>query len=208
MFIELLFSSPRFFAAIALVVIFSICAHEYMHAFAALKNGDPTAADAGHLTFNPLKQMGVFSLIMLAILGIAWGQVPVNPARMRRRFDPVLVAAAGPLTNLLLAIFFTFVTYLCVKTGAGDNFSAAVLFYAARLNLVLMIFNLLPLPGLDGFAILAAIRPQLFRNGGTEVVRGAFFMLITLAFIFIDRLFTVAENISAFGLLLLQKIFG
>ena len=208
LFISYLWVNPRLFFAITLLVVFSVVCHEFMHAFTALKCGDSTAADAGHLTFNPLKQMGIFSLIMLAVMGIAWGQVPVNPVKMRRRFDPALVAAAGPLTNLVLAVFFTAVTYICIKTGVGDNFSAAVLFYAAKLNLVLMIFNLLPVPGLDGFAILAAIRPQLFRSGGTEVVRGAFFMLIALAFIFIDRLFTAAENIAAAALLLLQKIFG
>jgi Zn-dependent protease len=58
MFIKLLFSDPRLFLSLALVVIFSICVHEFMHAYIALKNGDPTAADAGHLTVNPFKQMG------------------------------------------------------------------------------------------------------------------------------------------------------
>jgi len=208
LFIFYLWEDPRLFFSIAILVIFSVVCHEFMHAFAALKCGDPTAADAGHLTFNPLKQMGWFSLAMLAVLGIAWGQIPVNPARMRHRFYPALVAAAGPLTNMVLAIFFTVVTYICIKAGAGDDFSAAVLFYAAQLNLVLMIFNLLPVPGLDGFTIVSSMFPRIFRDGGTEVVRGAFFMLIALVFIFIDRLFTVAQNIAAAGLLLLQTIFG
>ena len=78
--------------------------------------GDSTAADQGHLTLNPLKQMGMFSLIMLLVAGITWGQVPVNPNMMRRRYSHALVAAAGPLTNI--ALFFIF----CVLAFVAHNF--------------------------------------------------------------------------------------
>lgn len=207
LFISYLWENPRLFFSIAILVVISVVCHEFMHAWVALKCGDSTAADAGHLTFNPLKQMGWFSLIMLAVLGMAWGQIPVDPARMRRRFDPALVAAAGPLTNLVLALFFVILTYICVKAGIGDDFAKSIIFYAAKLNLVLMIFNLLPIPGLDGFAILATLQPKIFQSS-SEVMKGAFFMLIALVFIFIRYLFIVAENLAAAGLLLLQTFFG
>lgn len=82
LFITQLFEDPQRFFIWLLVVIFSICCHEFMHAWAALKQGDPTAADEGHLTLNPMKQMGPFSLVMLAVCGIAWGRVPVRPWQM------------------------------------------------------------------------------------------------------------------------------
>ena len=105
MFISTLFSDPRAFATITLIVIFSICLHEYMHAWVALKMGDPTAALHGHLTMNPFKQMGLMSLIMLALIGIAWGQVPVNPDNLPTRKKRIAVALAGVCANIFLAIY-------------------------------------------------------------------------------------------------------
>ena len=83
LFITRLFEEPYYTFIWLLVIVFSICCHEFAHAWTALHQGDPTAAEQGHLTLNPLKQMGVFSLIMLAIMGIAWGAVTVNPSRMK-----------------------------------------------------------------------------------------------------------------------------
>ena len=72
LFITNLWRDPYFFFGAAFLVVFSICCHEFMHAWVAMKEGDCTAADAGHLTLNPLKQMGWFSLLLFAFLGIAW----------------------------------------------------------------------------------------------------------------------------------------
>ena len=72
------FTDTRLFLLTTLVVVFSICLHEFVHAWTALQFGDTTAADRGHLTLNPLKQMGPMSIIMFLILGFAWGAVPVN----------------------------------------------------------------------------------------------------------------------------------
>ena len=85
MFIKTLFEDPRTFATILLMVVFSISLHEFCHAYAALKMGDSTAADRGHLTMNPFRQMGWISLLMLVFIGIAWGQVPVNPENLTTR---------------------------------------------------------------------------------------------------------------------------
>lgn len=106
LFITQLFEDPQRFFIWLLVVIFSICCHEFMHAWAALKQGDPTAADEGHLTLNPMKQMGPFSLVMLAVCGIAWGRVPVRPWQMRHRHSDALVSLAGPATNFGLFLIF------------------------------------------------------------------------------------------------------
>ena len=106
MFIKLLFSDPNTYLMWVTLVVFSICCHEYLHARVALWQGDSTAADQGHLTLNPMKQMGLFSIIMLLVIGISWGQVPVNPSRMKHKYSDALVSFAGPFMNLILFLIF------------------------------------------------------------------------------------------------------
>ena len=92
-FLFLAYKDTKMFLMISLVVVFSICLHEFFHAWTALQFGDTTAADRGHLTLNPLRQMGPMSIIMFLLLGFAWGAVPVNPAflRARNRHAPAIV---------------------------------------------------------------------------------------------------------------------
>ena len=104
MFITEIFENPIRTICWLAIIIFSVCFHELMHAVTAKWQGDTTAADAGHITLNPLKQMGVFSIIMLLVIGIAWGSVPVNPARMRHKYSDALVSFAGPFANLILCV--------------------------------------------------------------------------------------------------------
>ena len=106
LFITKLWTAPQEFFLIALIVVFSICLHEYCHARCALLMGDPTAADRGHLTLNPFRQMGLFSLVMFLVAGIAWGMVPVDPEKARSRYPwgPAAIALAGPAANFALAL--------------------------------------------------------------------------------------------------------
>ena len=204
MFLRLLWENPRIFASALFLVVFSVCCHEFMHAFVALKMGDDTAARCGHLTLNPLKQMGIFSLIMLLFIGIAWGQVPVNRANFRSRAGRVATYLAGPLTNLVLWLFLMI---LCLVTGMNSSnlFAVRMLAYGAMLNLVLFVFNLLPIPGLDGFNVLIEFFPGLFRRD-SEVVRGAYFLMIVLLFSCSDRLFTLAMKATLYTLELLHGV--
>ena len=202
MFIRYLFTDPRLFFTAILIVVLSVSCHEFMHAFVALKMGDDTAARRGHLTLNPLKQMGWLSIVMLLFLGIAWGQVPVNPANFRSRYGRVLTSLAGPLTNFALWVLFTVGAFVCFKAEIGE-FAVAMLTYGAVMNLVLFVFNLLPVPGLDGFSIVAEVFPELLRSE-SETVKGAFFVLVVLLFVFIDKLFELARVATGFLLLLLD----
>ena len=130
LFITRAFTDTKEFLMITLVVVFSICLHEFFHAWTAMKLGDMTAADRGHLTLNPLKQMGPFSIIMFLFLGFAWGAVPVDNSvlRARNRHAPAIVALAGPATNfgLFLIGFFFFgflysrISYLLGNEVAGQ----------------------------------------------------------------------------------------
>lgn len=190
MFIQTLFSNPRLFLSRLLIVVFSICIHEYIHALVAYKCGDSTAADHGHLTLNPFKQMGLISLLMLCFLGIAWGQIPVNRQNLRGRHAAALVAVSGPLSNLLLSLIFCFLAvagaFLEFPVFAGD-----MMIYGAVINMVLTLFNLLPVPGLDGWNILRTYwQKDLSRSG--EFIKGAFFILIMLLFTCFDYIYGAA----------------
>ena len=204
-FLAYLWEAPRLFWSLTVIVVFSICCHEYMHARVALFEGDSTAADRGHLTLNPLRQMGVWSLITFALLGIAWGQVPVNPGVMRRRHSHALVAFAGPATNLALAVGFTVLCFVCFKLQLGTEFTWEMLYYAGELNVVLFLLNLFPVPGFDGWYILENFFPRFVRQS-SEAVRGAFFVMIMLLFVFIDQLYAIGSFLVGNLLFLLQSL--
>ncbi len=190
-FISQAFNDPFFFSSWVAIIIFSICCHEYMHAFVALREGDPTARNTGHLTMNPLKQMGWTSLIMLVLVGICWGAVPVNPRNYRSKWSELKVGLVGPLTNFTLAIIATVVFVLLPHTwGSFCEF----FYYAALANLALGILNILPMPGLDGWCIIQTFKPNLFQIG-SEVLNGAMFLMVMLLFYCFRYLFWVASEL-------------
>jgi len=204
-FIENLWRNPAFFWSTAVIVIFSICCHEFAHARAALYFGDRTAADNGHLTLNPLRQMGMWSLIMFAMVGIAWGQVPVDHRQMRHRYGPAAVAFAGPLTNLLLAIVFCVLTALGLQYAGSNHFGVNMLFSGALINLLLFMLNMLPVPGFDGWVILVTFFPRiLFHN--SEIVKGSFLVILMLVFVFIEQLYIASAYLNSQLIKLLQTV--
>ena len=205
MFFRYLWLNPRFFVAAVFLVVFSVCCHEFMHAFTALRFGDDTAARRGHLTLSPFKQMGWLSIVMLLFVGIAWGQVPVNPMNFRSRAGRVMTSLAGPLTNLGLWVIFAVLAYVCFRIEGERRFSCDMLIYGSIMNFALFAFNLLPIPGLDGFNVLTEFFPNLLKRN-SEVVRGAFFVLIALLFAFADRLFDAAKIVTALLLFGLEKV--
>ncbi len=182
-FIELLFKDPRLFFLILLAVVPSICLHEYAHAYMALLNGDSTAARAGHLTLNPLKQMGVMSIVMFLLIGIAWGAVPVNPYAMNRR-GRVLTSLAGPLLNLTLFLFswvlFAVLIYLGNNRLADPNrILIEFVMILGAYNFVLFLLNMLPIPGLDGWNVLSEFKRV---NLSSEFVKGVTIFLMFAVF--------------------------
>ena len=162
MFIETLATNPILFLRIVLILIISISLHELAHGFAALTQGDDTPKKTGHMTFNPVVHMGWDAIIFLCIGGICWGQMPVNPAKFRSpKWGNILVSAAGPLLNLGLAVFFIILIRLSSSPPLDGILSYQFLYLGARLNFSLFIFNLLPIPPLDGFQIFSEIFPAL-----------------------------------------------
>lgn len=190
-FINNLFTHPVFFIYTVLIVSFSVCVHEYCHARAALALGDPTAARLGHLTLNPLKQMGWISIVMLLLLGICWGAVPVNPNLVspRRR---ALIALAGPFANFGLFLASLALYALCLKFQFGYPLQLFIL--AGLMNLVLFFINILPVPGFDGGAVLMSFFPAA-RWRDNEVIKGAMIGMVILLFTCIQYVFLAASRV-------------
>ncbi len=151
-----------------IVLILSIILHEVAHGYAADSLGDPTARLAGRLTLNPVPHIDLMGSIVLPALLVftqspilfGWAKpVPYNPYNLRnKRWGEALVAVAGSATNILLAIIFGFI----VRYGAGLGFDATALSLASTIafvNLFLGLFNLIPIPPLDGFTTLRALLP-------------------------------------------------
>ncbi len=181
-FIKQLAVDPQGFLMTLFVVVFSVCFHEYCHAQAALWMGDSTAADRGHLTLNPMRQMGIFSIFMLLLLGFAWGAVPVNPANFRnRRTGALLTALAGPAANLILFLTACILFAVFARAGVETESLYRMLSCLGVMNCILLLFNLLPIPGLDGWTVFLCLFPKI-RVPDTEAVKGivVFLMLAAL----------------------------
>ncbi len=149
-------------------VIFSITMHELAHGWAALWQGDDTPRRLNRLTANPLVHMGGMSLLVFLIIGIAWGVMPVDPSRFRwGRRGRVVVSAAGPAMNLLLAsVTLTLLAVWLALGPQGGNLSRNLvifLFTGGWLNILLAFFNLLPIPPLDGSSILSGLSIRAYR---------------------------------------------
>ncbi|MCX5691093.1 MAG: site-2 protease family protein [Planctomycetota bacterium] len=141
-------------------VIFSIVCHELAHGWAAIRVGDDTPIHTGHMTWNPVVHMGSTSLIMFGLFGFCWGAMPVSPHRFRGKYADAFVAFAGPLMNLaqFLVLVTVCVLWLVFATRVEQPLrenAIRFLFTGAMLNMVFFVFNLIPLPPLDGSAILA-----------------------------------------------------
>ncbi len=146
--------------------------HESAHAWTALKEGDPTAQSLGRISLNPLVHMDIVGTVVLPLLMIfsgsgflfGWAKpCPVDPRRFRHlKRGQIVVSGAGPLSNLLLAIVFTAVLFVVVRVVPGPLSPAVAqgLALAIGLNVVLAIFNLVPLPPLDGSHIVQWALPN------------------------------------------------
>jgi Zn-dependent protease len=162
LFITNLITDPVFFLRCVVILIFSITLHELAHGWAAVSQGDDTPKKSGHLTFNPLVHMGVESILLLCIAGIAWGQMPVNPSKFRSpKLGNILVSVAGPLLNLALGILFILLFKLSAVSPLTGILSVEFCYLAAHINLMLFLFNLLPIPPLDGFYVASEFFPEL-----------------------------------------------
>ncbi|MBR4666636.1 MAG: site-2 protease family protein [Lentisphaeria bacterium] len=204
MFIQTLFRSPVQFLTICVILVFSICLHEYCHAWMAYREGDGSASE--YMTLNPLRQMGFMSLLMMAIIGIAWGAVPVDVSRFRGRWSRLKVALAGPAANLFLFLLAALIFILVglVRPSGLNHISGPVMvivYLFGMYNFTLMVFNLLPVPGLDGWIAASELFPRL-KTISSEFAKGAMLFLILLAFFGVQYLFAASAWVMQMMVLL------
>ncbi len=153
-------ATQSFFFATVISVVISITLHELAHGWAAIRLGDNTPIRTGHMTGNPFIHMGPFSIVALLIAGIAWGQMPIDPTRMRGKYAEAWVAFAGPATNFMLSIAALTGLGLWLRFGGPidtpvEENLKMLLWVFGSINAVLGVFNLLPIPPLDGSHIVA-----------------------------------------------------
>jgi len=204
---------PALLVTWAFWIVFSVVMHELAHGYTAIRCGDRTPIELGHITWNPIVHMGTSGLIMMAIVGVTWGSMPVNPSRMRNWYDEILVTVAGPATNLGLSLACIIVLTGTVLTGGGQSAMAdrAIMFFGtgAMLNMVLAILNMLPLFPLDGGRILAACIPPLRSFYQTQIGMLSGFIGLMLIFFYGGALvFPAAEKAVAFLVGVLLGLFG
>lgn len=176
------------------IVVFSVILHELSHGIVAYWLGDRTAKDAGRLTFSPIKHidpyMSILVPVVLYILGApVFGgakPVPVNYRNLKwHEWGMALVAIAGPFTNFLLAlIFFLIGHFTGLAYGVGGELWQFIFTEFIYINLGFMIFNLIPIPPLDGSRVLYAIAPDGFRNILAGVERYGIIIVYLLIFFF------------------------
>jgi Zn-dependent protease len=169
--------------------LFAITCHEVSHGYVADRLGDSTARSQGRLTLNPLKHLDIFGTLMVFLVGIGWAKpVPVNFGNLRHpKRDMIWVAAAGPVTNFVLAALSAGILRLLVGLGPGiPPFIAEPLRLMAGIsvyiNLLLAIFNLIPLPPLDGGRVAVGLLPYRQSLAFSRVEPFGMIIIIILVF--------------------------
>lgn len=157
--ISSLFSQPYLFLVWTIAFLIALSVHEFSHALAGTLLGDTTAKRMGRLTLNPASHVDPMGLLAVLLIGFGWGKpVPYNPYNLHwPKWGPTAVAAAGPASNLLLAILSALLLMVFGAQLGPDNLLTVFLIISLELNIALTVFNLIPLPPLDGSKALLSI---------------------------------------------------
>lgn len=202
------------------VILVSMTLHEVMHGFVAYYLGDNTARDEGRLTLNPLKHIDPFLTILLPlILALTGGPifggakpVPFNPSQVRHgEWGVALVGVVGPLTNLFLA-FVAFgagvLTGVITDAGVLSSLGGQIVWLFISVNLGFFVFNMLPIPPLDGSRVLYAIAPDFLRNFLAMIERGGLILIFGLVLVASTVIGGIMTTVIGFALDIFSKIFG
>lgn len=194
-----------------IVLIISVILHEVSHGYMAEYLGDPTARLLGRLTLNPIPHIDLMGSIVLPLIFVLSGSpvvfgwakpVPFDPRNIRgsqfkERYGGALVAAAGPLVNIMLAIAFG----LVIRFAGLDPTMTQFFLIVVIINISLAVFNLIPIPPFDGHHILAALLPKSLRLKYLELSRYSFVLMFVVAFV-------LWQFVSPLVLIIVQGITG
>lgn len=161
MIISLLFSEPILFFIWLLAIVYGITIHEFSHILAARLQGDDTGERMGRLTLNPLAHLDAVGFFMLLFVGFGWGKsAPYNPYNLKfQKWGEAIVAMAGPFANFISIVVFGLLGRLLIPYLGPGNLLLQFLGFLLLINIVLLVFNLIPIPPLDGSKLLFAILP-------------------------------------------------
>jgi len=201
---------PRDLILLVPAILYAITIHEFAHAWVAYRLGDPTAKSEGRVTLNPVAHLDPIGTIALLLVGFGWGKpVPVNPYNLRHPLrDHVLISAAGPASNVVSAVVFGLLARAAgsaVMSGHGGAFAQnafGLLFVITVINLVLAIFNLLPLAPLDGSHVLRGLLPRSLLPAYQRFNRYSWAILLGL--ILLPRL--TDHRVDILGVLLFRPV--
>ena len=177
-FLQQLLSQPVQALAFLLAVILAITVHEFSHAWIADRLSDPTPRSQGRVSLSPLAHLDPLGSLAFLLVGFGWGRpVSYDPSYFRHRYDELLVALAGPISNVLLAVL----VHLLLLGVRPATSPAEILGLVASINVTLAAFNLLPFPPLDGSSIIAFFWPeyrsQRYAQIGSIVLLATLFLL-------------------------------
>ncbi|MDD4995003.1 MAG: site-2 protease family protein [Patescibacteria group bacterium] len=211
MVLDLLLKNPLLFIVWVLAVVFALTVHEFCHALAAYVLGDKTAAGAGRLTLNPMAHIDPIGFLMLMVVGIGWAKpVPFNPYNLKYpKWGPVLVALAGPASNLASFFILGFAAHALIGFGLGyQNLLVVLLIFTIFINAILLFFNIIPVPPLDGSKILYAVlsSPKYAGLRARLELQGQYLLLMLLVINWVTNGLVLSPIFG--GALYLFKIIG
>lgn len=205
-----------YIVVVLVVILVSMTLHEAMHGFTAYWLGDSTAKDEGRLTLNPLAHIDPFLTVLLPLMLAAFGlpvfggakPVPFNPHRVRYgEIGAALVGIAGPLTNFLLAFLF-FGIYVLAGQPPVSGLAGMFLIVGVSVNLGFFVFNMLPIPPLDGSRVLYALAPDWARRGMETIERYGIIMVFAIIMLFGSGIGQFMGAIITFFVDMFARIFG
>jgi len=196
-------SSVQDLALRLLSVLLCLTIHEMSHGFAAYALGDPTAKSQHRLSLNPLRHIDWFGLAMLAFAGFGWAKpVQVNPHYFKKpKLGMAVTALAGPLSNMVLSLLLLLVTRLLIGAGIYSNGLLSFLVNTAVLSIGLGIFNLIPIPPLDGSKVLFAVLPDREYALLMRYERYGMLLLLALVMLGAGNRFLGQANYAVFNLM-------
>lgn len=207
---------------IFLVIMLAFTVHEFAHAYAAFKFGDRTAYDAGRVTLNPRVHVDVLGMALILIAGFGWARpVPVNRGCFKHpRLMGIVVSAVGPISNLILAAIGVLAVHVLNQAGLLDAGSIGAhlaivhfLYYLITINIMLFIFNLIPVPPLDGYRIIQDLVPVNVRIRMDQNAHWGIFVFLLIVFVpalraeTLDPLFAYSGDIVSWLISACELIF-